>query len=91
MTRFMHKLAEGLRTREQYLEEHSDHPIFETDEGSVHKREYDDLVSELKDFSARVEKLTATGKNYDEHFEHEINHELESLSVKIDAWKKDIT
>jgi len=86
MTTFMHKLAEGLRTREQYLEEHSDHPIFETEEGDLFKRDYDKLIAEIKEFSTRVDQLVAEGKDFDEHFEREISDENQNLFLKIDQW-----
>ncbi|VAW01989.1 hypothetical protein MNBD_ALPHA01-1821 [hydrothermal vent metagenome] len=90
MTSFMHKLAEGLRTREQYLEEHSEHPIFETEEGDIFKEQYDDLVTELKEFSNRVGDLAAAGEDFDERFEREISDSNEHLSIKIDAWAKNL-
>jgi len=90
MGQFMHKLAEALRTREKYMEDHSDHPVFETDEGNDFKAEYDDLVSELKDLNGRIDKLIAEGKDYDEHFEREIKDEHQKLTVKIDSWAKNI-
>ncbi len=88
MSKFMHKLVEALRTREQYLEDHSAHPVFESEEGSDFKREYDILVAELKAFSDLVGKFADTGKDFDEHFERKINGEHEQLSIKIDAWAK---
>ncbi len=90
MSTFMHKLAEGLRTREQYLEDHSEHPVFETDTGQDIKSEYNDLVADLKAFSDRVAALEKEGVDFDEHFERDINKELEHLSVKIDTWSKKI-
>ncbi len=90
MTSFMHKLAEGLRTREQYLEEHSEHPIFETEEGDIFKEQYDGLVAELKEFSNRIGDLAKSGEDFDEHFEREISDSNEHLSIKIDAWAKNL-
>lgn len=90
MTRFMHKLAEGLRTREQYLEEHSEHPIFETEVGSRFKTEYNDLVEELKSLCDRIEALAASREGFDENFEREISDEHQRLSVKVDTWAKNI-
>ncbi len=90
MTSFMHKLAEGLRSREQYLEDHSVHPIFNGEDGDSIKEEYLNLLSELKDFSERVDRLTAIGKEYDEHFIRNIKNEHENLSIRIDAWAKKI-
>lgn len=88
MSKFMHKLAEALRAREQYLEDHSAHPVFESEKESNFKRDYDILVSELKTFSDLVTKFSGTGEDYDEHFERKINDEHKQLSVKIDAWVK---
>ncbi len=88
MSDFMHRLVEALRTREQYLEDHSEHPVFESEEGSNFKRDYDVLVSELKAFSDLVGKFNETGEDYDEHFERKIGDVHEQLSVKIDAWAK---
>ncbi len=90
MTSFIHKLAEGLRTREQYLEEHSEHPIFETEEGDLFKEQYDDLVTELREFSTRIGDLAKSGEDFDEHFERKISNENEHLSIKIDAWAKSL-
>jgi len=86
----MNKLVEGLRTREQFLEDHSDSPVFKSKNGNDIKNEYNDLVSDLKAFSERISALEAEGKSYDEHFEREISDELEQISVKIDAWSKKI-
>lgn len=91
MTSFLHRLAEGLRTREQYLEEHSEHPIFEKEDGDKFKREYDDLVNELRDFSSRIKSLTEKGEDYDEHFERKISNENEQISIKIDSWAKGLS
>lgn len=88
MTNFLHKLAEGLRAREQYLEDHTDHPVFEADRGSEFKDQYDALVAEVKTFTERLEELAAAGKDYDEHFERKISDEHHNLSVKIDSWVK---
>ena len=88
MSKFLHKLAEGLRAREQYLEEHSAHPIFDTEQGSPFKEDYDALLDEVKDFSTHVADLAASGEDYDEHFEREISDKNEHLSIKIDTWAK---
>ncbi len=90
MTSFMHKLAEGLRTREQYLEEHSEHPIFEVEDGNNFKEQYDALVKELKEFSSRIDDLAAAGEDFDEHFKRKIKDENEQLSIRIDAWAKNL-
>ncbi|MFC7049818.1 hypothetical protein [Emcibacter nanhaiensis] len=90
MSTFLHKLAEGLRAREKFLEDHSEHPVFDTEEGGKFKAEYEDLMAELKKFSGKVEKLAGEGKDYDEHFEREIEDEHKHLSVKIDAWAESL-
>ena len=90
MSQFIHRLAEGLRTREQFLEDHSEHPVFEADGGQDIKSEYNALVSDLKAFSERVSVLEKKGEGFDEHFEREISDELEHLSVKIDTWSKKV-
>lgn len=90
MSKFMHKLVEALRTREQYLEDHSTHPLFEREEGRAVKRDYDVLVSELKAFSDLVGKFAGTGEDYDEHFERKISDEHKHLSIKIDAWARNL-
>ncbi|PCI46748.1 MAG: hypothetical protein COB49_08070 [Alphaproteobacteria bacterium] len=90
MSKFMHKLVEALRSREQYLEDHSTHPVFESAEGSDFKQDYENLVSELKEFSGRIKSLAETGEDYDEHFERKINDENEHLSIKIDTWSKSL-
>jgi len=88
MSNFMHKLAESLRVREQYLEDHSSHPVFSTKEGNSFREDYEALVGEVKNFSDRVRGLAETGKEYDEHFTREISDENDHLSVKIDAWAR---
>ncbi|WP_321393550.1 hypothetical protein [Emcibacter sp.] len=90
MSTFLHKLAEGLRAREKFLEDHSEHPVFDSEDGDTFKAEYEELVAQLKDFSGRVEKLADEGKDYDEHFQRDIEDEHQHLSIKIDAWAKNI-
>ena len=65
MTTFMHKLVEELRAREQYLEEHSDNPIFDNDESGEYKQEYDKLVAELKGFNDRIKKAEEKGEDFE--------------------------
>ena len=88
MSGFLHTLAEGLRTREKFLEDHSDHPVFDTDAGSDFKREYDALVAEVDAFATRVRDMHTSGDDYDEHFEKEISDVNQKISVKIDSWFK---
>ena len=88
MSGFLHSLAEGLRTREKFLEDHSDHPVFDTDAGTDFKKEYEALVEEVQSFGERVRALHKTGEDYDEHFEKEISDADQQISVKIDSWAK---
>ena len=91
MTGFLHELAQGLRGREQMLEGHAHHPIFDTKQGVPLRTEYDGLVKDVRAFSAKVTKAQNKGKDYDEHFEHEIKGDHEKLVVKIDAWSKKLS
>lgn len=88
MTSFLHKLVEELRTREQYLEDHSAHPVFDADESGAFKKEYDKLKAELESFNERVQKASEAGDDFEDHFEREIKDEHQQLSVKIDTWSK---
>ena len=88
MSKFMHNLAEALRGREKLLEDHSTHPVLETEAGKPLKAEYDELLSEIKAFSEKLEKAQEKGKDIDEHFEREIGDDHNRISVKIDAWAK---
>jgi len=88
MSEFLHKLAEGLRSREKLLEDHSEHPAFDSADGSALKKEYDALLDEVRAFSEKLEKAQDKGSDFDEHFEHEIGDEHNRISVKIDAWAK---
>lgn len=88
MTSFMHKLVEELRTREQYLEEHSANPIFDNDESGEFRREYDKLMAELKDFNARVRAAKERGEDFDKHFEKEIQDEHHEFKVKVESWSR---
>jgi hypothetical protein len=90
MSNFLHKLVEELRTREQYLEDHSTHPVFDTDEGDTFRREYDKLKAELDCFNERVQKARDADEDYDEHFEREIKDQHRHLSLKIDTWSKKV-
>jgi len=88
MSEFLHKLAEGLRTREKLLEDHAATSVFDKPEGDKFKQEYESLLAEIKDFHQRVEKAQAAAKDFDEHFEREIEDDHQRLSVKIDSWQK---
>ncbi len=88
MSKFLHKLAEGLRTREQMLEDHAKTNVFDQPEGDRFKQEYNALMSEIKEFQDRVEKAKNAKKDFDEHFEREIQDADQKLMVKIDTWQK---
>jgi len=90
MSEFMHKLAEGLRSREKMLEDHSVHPVFDQPEGEKFKIEFNKLKSELDDFKAKIEKIEAEHVDFDEHFEREIGDANQQLFVKIDTWQKSL-
>ncbi|WP_417448932.1 hypothetical protein [Kordiimonas sp.] len=88
MSKYLHKLAEALRSREKLLEDHSEHPAFESESGDELKAEYDNLIEEVQAFSKKLEAARAKGADFDEHYEREINDEHDKISVKIDAWSK---
>jgi len=89
MTEFLHKLAEGLRSREQMMEDHSDHTAFDhPEDGDALKREYQSLMSEIRGFREKIEKAQKAKEDFDEHFEREINEDNMKLHVKLEAWKK---
>jgi hypothetical protein len=90
MSEFLHKLAEGLRSREKMLEDHAENSAFDLPGGNRFKQEYDALLAEIKDFRTQIEKAKSSEKDYDEHFEREINENDQRLSVKIDSWRKSI-
>jgi len=88
MSEFMHKLAEGLRSREKMLEDHATASAFDAPEKSEFKQQHAELVEELKGFREKVDKAQASGEDFDEHFERKIGDEKENLFVKIDHWQK---
>ena len=88
MSEFLHKLAEGLRTKEKMMEDHAAVSAFDAPEASKFKLEHDKLVDELKSFREKVDKALESGKDFDEHFERKIGDEHENLFVKIDTWQK---
>jgi len=90
MSEFLHKLAEGLRSREKMMEDHAATNAFDQPEGERFKQEYDALMAEIKDFQERIEKAKVAKKDFDEHFEREINENNQMLSVKIDSWQKSL-
>jgi len=88
MSEFLHKLAEGLRTREKMMEDHAVVSAFDAPEAGEFKKQHAELVDELKSFREKVDKVQASGEDFDEHFEREIGDEKENLFVKIDTWQK---
>ena len=90
MSEFLHKLAEGLRTREKLMEDHSANPVFDQPQGKPFKVEFNKLKAELDEFRARVEKIEAEQVDFDEHFEREISDAHQKLSIKIDTWQKSL-
>jgi uncharacterized protein YwgA len=90
MSEFLHKLAEGLRTREKLLEDHAATSVFDKPEGDKFKQEFDALMEEIKDFQERVEKAKSSQKDFEEHFEQQINDDCQQLAVKIDTWRETV-
>ncbi|TNE65865.1 MAG: hypothetical protein EP335_04695 [Alphaproteobacteria bacterium] len=88
MSEFLHRLAEELRVREQYLEDHSSHPAFADDPESHAAREYDRLVAELKAFVAEVDKAREAGKDFAKHFEKDLKEKGRLIQLRIDSWAK---
>jgi len=88
MSEFLHKLAEGLRTREKMLEDHTAISAFDTPDTDKFKQEHTKLVEELKSFREKIDAAEASGKDFDEHFEKEIGDANRNLFVKIDSWQK---
>jgi len=88
MSEFLHKLAEGLRSREKMMEDHTAVSAFDAPEAGEFKVQHAELVDELKSFRKKVDKAQASGADFDEHFERKIGDEKENLFVKIDTWQK---
>jgi len=88
MSDFLHKLAEGLRSREKYLEDHDDHPAFNEADGLLFRKEYNALLTELRAFNKKIESLYDAKDDFDDYFEDQIEKAGEKLSAKIDTWFK---
>ena len=87
MATFLHNLMEGLKGREQMLEDKlSD--IEEAKADDQYVQEYRDLQKDLTSFKQRVADLQAEGKDFDEHFERMIKDDHRQLEVRIDTWSK---
>ncbi len=83
MTGFLRRLADELKGREQYLEDKLEHPAV-----SDNKADYDNLKTEVKELSDRVEKAIEAGEDYDESLSKTIEDDHQTISVKIEAWSK---
>lgn len=88
MSAFLHKVAEGLRTREKFLEDHDNHPAFNEEMGTTLRQEYQALLAEVYAFNERVKSLHNAKDDFDEHFEKEIEDANDHIAVKIDTWFK---
>lgn len=88
MSEFLHKMAEGLRTREKFLEDHDEHPVFNLDDGKHFRQEYEALLADVRAFGDRIKTLRSAKQDFDEHFEKEIKDANEKIFVEIDTWHK---
>jgi len=91
MSEFLHKLAEGLRSREKMLEDHAETSAFDRPGGDKYQQEYNSLMAEIKEFQKKIDKAQQAKEDFDEHFEREINENNQKLSIKIDAWQKSVS
>ncbi|MBO6503647.1 MAG: hypothetical protein JJ850_13410 [Kordiimonadaceae bacterium] len=87
MATFLHNLMEGLRGREQFLEDKLS-ALEEAKADEQYVQEYRDLQNDLGNFKKRVADLQAEGKDFDEHFERKIKDDHRELEVRIDTWSK---
>lgn len=87
MGTFLHNLMEGLRGREQFLEDKLS-ALEEAKADEQYVQEYRDLQKDLGTFKKRVADLQAEGKDFDEHFERKIKDDHRELEVRIDTWSK---
>lgn len=90
MSTFLHNLMEGLRGREQFLEDKAS-SILATQADELRQKEIQSLRAELKDFKERIKKLQESGESYDEHFERSIKDDHRQLEVRIDSWSKSVS
>jgi len=89
MSDFMHRLAEELRVREKFLEDHSSTPAF-ADSDDDKRLEYDRLINDLRAFMDQITEARDSGKDFDVHFERELKDKAEKMQVRIDAWSKSL-
>ncbi len=88
MGNFLHNLMEGLRGREQFLENRVNDLPSNAKDNDAYMKEYKALQSDLDDFKKRVAELQDKGEDYDEHFERKIEDDHRQLEVKIDTWAR---
>lgn len=88
MATFLHNLMEGLRGREQFLEDKAEKLSAEAKGDDAYMQEYKTLQEDLSAFKKRVSELQEAGDDYDEHFERKIKDDHRQLEVKIDTWAR---
>lgn len=88
MGSFLHNLMEGLRGREQFLEDKAEKLSAEAKGDDAYMAEYVALQQDLDAFKKRVTDLQDKGEDFDEHFERKIEDDHRQLEVKINTWAK---
>lgn len=86
MSDFLHRLAGDLRAREKFLEDHNDHPVFDSTEGNTLRADYEDLLDRVKALAGRVETARSKGEPYDESLRETLHDAERTLTVEIEAW-----
>ena len=84
---FFHRLAQEWRAREQYLEDHNEHPLFDTPKGCDFRIEYDDLMVRLNEFVRKVEDAAGSKEPFDLTFKETIEDENRTFAVELEAWQ----
>ena len=88
MSKFLHTLAEELRAREKFLEDHNDHPVFVTEDGETLRQEFEALLARIQDFGHVVDGALKRGDDIDLDFRDSIADHGRKLEVEIHAWRK---
>lgn len=88
MGEFLHALAQELRTREQFLEDHNQHPSFELTDHDGWRRDFTALVARIKEFARVIEEVEQQGQDIDLSMREELENENKRISVQVDFWKK---
>lgn len=91
MGTFLHRLMEGLRGREQFMEGKDASMPTAIRESDTYMKEYKALQSDLEAFREKVAGLQEKGGDYDEHFERKIEDDHRALEVRIDTWARSWT